>query len=220
MPNSTPSFITAAFATGKEGDPAPYFRRSFTAPGGPIKATLRITAVGLVEPWLNGNRVGDEVLAPGWTSYRNRLAVSSHDVTDLIVPGQNVLGAIVGDGWALGRLGWENKRNHYSERPALWAELTLEYADGAQLVVTDEDFRVSTGAILSSSIYDGESVDARLEPNGWSEPGFDDSGWSRAEPFEWPSEALPEHLRLGPLHSRSFGRRHDHAAARGDPDRR
>jgi len=75
MPNSTPSFITAAFATGKEGDPAPYFRRSFTAPGGPIKATLRITAVGLVEPWLNGNRVGDEVLAPGWTSYRNRLAV-------------------------------------------------------------------------------------------------------------------------------------------------
>jgi alpha-L-rhamnosidase len=190
MPNSTPSFITTAFATGKEGDPAPYFRRSFTAPGGTIKATLRITAVGLVEPWLNGNRVGNEVLAPGWTSYRNRLAVSTHDVTDVIVPGENVLGAIVGDGWALGRLGWENKRNHYSERPALWAELTLEYVDGAQLVVTDEDFRASTGAILSSSIYDGESVDARLEPNGWSEPGFDDSRWSKVEPFDWPSEAL------------------------------
>src|SRR4029453_8738755 len=94
------------------------------------------------------------------------------------------------DGWALGRLGWENKRNHYSERPALWAELTLEYADGARLVVTDEDFRASTGAILSSSIYDGEVVDARLEPNGWSEPGFDDSGWSKVEPFDWPSEAL------------------------------
>jgi alpha-L-rhamnosidase len=190
MPNSTPTFITPTFPTGKEGDPAPYFRRSFTAPSGLIKATLRITAVGLVEPWLNGERVGDEVLAPGWTSYRNRLAVSSHDVTDLIVPGENVLGAIVGDGWALGRLGWENKRNHYSECPALWAELALEYADRTQLVVTDDDFRASTGAILSSSIYDGENVDARLEPHGWSEPGFDDSGWSRVEPFEWPAEAL------------------------------
>jgi alpha-L-rhamnosidase len=190
MRNSTPTFITPAFATGKEGDPAPYFRRSFTAPSGLLKATLRITAVGLVEPWVNGNRVGDEVLAPGWTSYRNRLAVSSYDVTDVIVPGENVMGAIVGDGWALGRLGWENKRNHYSDRPALWAELTLEYADGARLVVTDEDFRASTGAILSSSIYDGESVDARLEPNGWSEPGFDDSEWSKVEPFDWPSQAL------------------------------
>src|SRR4029453_9045308 len=167
MRNSTPTFITPAFATGKEGDPAPYFRRSFTARSGLLKATLRITAVGLVEPWVNGNRVGDEVLAPGWTSYRNRLAVSSYDVTDVIVLGENVTGAIVGDGWALGGAGWENKRNHYSERPALWAELTLEYADGARLVVTDEDFRASTGAILSSSIYDGEVVDARLEPNGW-----------------------------------------------------
>ncbi|WP_020076397.1 glycoside hydrolase family 78 protein [Cryocola sp. 340MFSha3.1] len=190
MPHSTAQFITPAFPTGKEGDPAPYFRRSFTSPDGLIAATLRITAVGLVEPWVNGTRVGDEVLAPGWTSYRNRLAVSTHDVTEIIVPGENVLGAIVGDGWALGRLGWENKRNHYSESPALWAELTLEYADGAQLVVTDEDFRSSTGAILSSSIYDGETVDARLEPNGWSEPGFDDSGWSTVELFEWPSEAL------------------------------
>ncbi|MEV1245515.1 family 78 glycoside hydrolase catalytic domain [Nonomuraea sp. NPDC049750] len=190
MPHSTANFITPTFPTGKEGDLAPYFRRSFTAPSSPIKATLRITAVGLVEPWINGNRVGDEVLAPGWTSYRNRLAVSTHDVTDLITPGENVLGAIVGDGWALGRLGWENKRNHYSERPALWAELTIEYANDSQLVVTDEDFRASTGAILSSSIYDGESVDARLEPNGWSEPGFDDSAWSKVETFEWPSEAL------------------------------
>src|SRR4030095_14139877 len=105
MRNSTPPFITPAFATGKEGDPAPYFRRSFTAPSGLIKATLRITAVGLVEPWINGSRVGDEVLAPGWTSYRNRLAVSTHDVTDLITPGENVLGAIVGDGWAPGQRG-------------------------------------------------------------------------------------------------------------------
>src|SRR4029453_130565 len=161
------TFITPGFETGQEGDPAPYFRRVFAASAGLRRATLRITAVGLVEPWLNGTRVGDEVLAPGWTSYRHRLAVSTHDVTDLVRNGENVVGAILGEGWALGRLGWENRRNHYGERPALWAELSLEYPDRVERVVTDGAFRTSTGAIRSSSIYDGEVVDARLEPEGW-----------------------------------------------------
>ena len=118
---TTATFITPVTPSGREGDPAPYFRRDFTASAGLQRATLRVTAIGLVEAWLNGARVGDEVLAPGWTSYRHRLAVSSHDVTSLIREGENALGAIVGEGWALGRLGWENRRNHYSDRPALWA---------------------------------------------------------------------------------------------------
>ena len=91
------AFITPAFPTGGEGDPAPYFRRAFAASDGLVRATLRITAIGVVEPWINGTRVGDEVLAPGWTSYRHRLTVSTYDVTDIVTVGENVLGAIVGD---------------------------------------------------------------------------------------------------------------------------
>jgi len=190
MSASEPAFITPTFSSGREGDPAPYFRRAFDGQDNLVRATLRITAIGLVEPWLNGTRVGDEVLAPGWTSYRHRLNVSSYDVTDIVRPGENVLGAIVGEGWALGRLGWEERRNHYSDRPALWAELRLEYPDREETIISDKSFRVSTGAIRSSSIYDGESVDGRMEPAGWNEAGFDDSDWLAVETLDWPSEAL------------------------------
>lgn len=189
---TTATFITPVTPSGREGDPAPYFRRDFTASAGLQRATLRVTAIGLVEAWLNGARVGDEVLAPGWTSYRHRLAVSSHDVTSLIREGENALGAIVGEGWALGRLGWENRRNHYSDRPALWAELVLEYVDRVETIGTDDSFRVSSGAIRSASIYDGEIVDARQEPMGWSAPGFDESSWGLVEGLDWPAESLIE----------------------------
>ena len=189
---TTATFITPVSDSGREGDPAPYFRRDFEASADLQRATLRITALGVVEAWLNGSRVGDEVLAPGWTSYRHRLAVSSHDVTALIRDGENTLGAIVGEGWALGRLGWEGHRNHYSDRPALWAELVLEYADHVETVVTDETFRSSVGAIRSSSIYDGEIVDARLEPTGWNLPRFDDSAWGPVGSIDWPAESLTE----------------------------
>jgi alpha-L-rhamnosidase len=192
MSASAAVFITPTFPAGEEGHPAPYFRRAFVSPEGVVRATLRITAVGLVEPWLNGKRVGDEVLAPGWTSYRHRLAVSTYDVTETVVVGENVLGAIIGEGWALGRLGWEERRNHYSDRPALWAELRLEYANHVATISSDESFRASTGAIRSSSIYDGELVDARMDPVGWNAAGFDDSDWHSVETFDWPVDALVE----------------------------
>jgi alpha-L-rhamnosidase len=97
-----PSFITPAFASGGADQPAPYLRRDLTVRSGLRKATLRWTAIGLVEASINGTRVGDELLAPGWTSYENRLIVSTHDVTELIREGENTLGAIIGEGWALG----------------------------------------------------------------------------------------------------------------------
>ncbi|MGO4435676.1 family 78 glycoside hydrolase catalytic domain, partial [Paenarthrobacter sp. RAF9] len=187
------SFITPKHSTGEPGEPASYLRREFEVPELPVKATLHSTAVGLIEAHVNGNVVGDEVLTPGWTSYRHRLVVSSHDVTSLITPGVNALGAIMGEGWALGRLGWEEKRNHYSERPAAWLQLDVEYADGrTERITTDGSFRAGTGAVLANSIYDGETYDARLEPFGWDKPGFDDSQWAAVEIFDWPLEALVE----------------------------
>ena len=172
------------------GTPAPYFRREFTTGAELRKATLHVTGLGLVEPYLNGTRVGDEVLAPGWTSYRHRLHVSRHDVTGLVREGANALGAIVGEGWAVGRIGYEGRRNHYADRPAVFLQLELEYANYTDVVGTNPDFRCGTGSVLANSLYDGETCDARLEPEGWSLPGFDDRAWRPAEPFEWDLGAL------------------------------
>ncbi|THG32825.1 glycoside hydrolase family 78 protein [Naasia lichenicola] len=193
MPSTNALFITPLTSTGAEDEPAAYFRKAFTLSDQPVKATLRSTALGLIEPHLNGNAVGDEVLAPGWTSYRHRLSVSSHDVTDQVVLGENVVGAIVGEGWALGRLGWEEKRNHFADRPAAWLHLDIEYTDGRiETIISDLDFRAGTGGVRANSIYDGEDFNAQLEPVGWDAPGFDDSEWAAVEAVEWPEASLIE----------------------------
>ena len=173
------SFISAADPS-TEGSPAPYFRREFTVTDDLVRATLTATAIGIAELWLNGRRVGDEVLFPGWTSYSHRIVARSHDVTNLLGDGENALGAIVGEGWAVGALTWENNRQNYSDRPALALRLELEYRDRTEVVMTDEAFRVGAGAVLSSGIYAGEVYDARAEPEGWALPGFDDTSWLAA----------------------------------------
>lgn len=184
-------FVSPPFAQGAVGEPASYLRKEFVAPTAPRRATLRSTAVGLIEPHLNGAVVGDEVLAPGWTSYHHRLVVSTHDVTDRIVVGSNAVAVVLGEGWAVGRLGWEDRRHHYSDRPAAWFELELEYDDGnREVIVSDTSVTASRGGLGANSIYDGETYDARSEPEGWDRSGFDDSDWVQVEGFDWPLEAL------------------------------
>lgn len=193
-----PSHPQTGFITSPSGDwsrvgaPAPYFRREFEVDAAPRRAVLHVTAIGLVEPHLNGSAVGDEVLAPGWTSYRHRVNLSRHDVTGRICTGTNVIGAILGEGWAVGRLGFEGRRNHYSERPALFLRLELDYGDRTEVIGSDREFRVSTGAVLANDLYDGETHDARLEPAGWNRPGFDDAEWTAAEPCGWDLDTLVE----------------------------
>lgn len=170
--------------------PAAYFRREFAVGPGVVSATLRLTGLGIVEPWINGERVGDEVLAPGWTSYRHRLAVSEHDITGLLAEGANAFGAIIGEGWAQGRLGWEGRRHFWSDRPVLIAELELRYEDRVEYICTDEAVRIGEGSVRSNSIYDGETADARLEPPGWSRAGFDDAEWEAATEYSWPRSSL------------------------------
>jgi alpha-L-rhamnosidase len=184
------SFITSASHTGQAGAPAPYLRRGFTVDEGLVRATLHVTALGLVEAHLNGEVVGDEVLAPGWTSYRHRLAVSSHDVTDRIVRGANALGAIVGEGWAVGRLTWEDRRQIWADRPAAFVQLALDYGDRTDIVVSDASWRAATGAVLANGIYDGETYDARLEQKGWSTAGYDDAGWGAVDVVQWDLATL------------------------------
>ncbi|RIQ14550.1 glycoside hydrolase family 78 protein [Jiangella rhizosphaerae] len=159
--------------------PPALFRHEFELPGPVESARLYATAHGLYEVELNGAVVGDQVLAPGWTSYHHRLRYQTYDVTGLLREGPNALGATVAEGWFRGRLTWKSKRNVYGDRAGLLAQLEVRLADGRTVVVgTDETWRCATGPILEASLYDGETYDARLERPGWSAPGYDDTGWS------------------------------------------
>lgn len=158
--------------------PCPYLRREFAVAQPVTRARLYASALGVYELELNGRRVGDHVLAPGWTSYHHHLRYDAFDVTALVRDGPNVLGGVVGDGWYRGALAEDLRRNRYGTRSALLCQLELEHADGTTtVVVTDETWRASTGPIRSSGLYEGETYDARAELTGWSEPGFDDHDW-------------------------------------------
>ena len=177
-------FVAPAwYQPGAVDAPAGYLRHEVELHG-VRSATLHVTALGLVEPWVNGIRVGDEVLAPGWTSYDHRLAVSSHDVTKLLQEGVNALGIVLGDGWAVGRVGWEGRRAVWADRPAAFVQLEVEDDDGRRIFGTDASWRAGTGGVRANSLFDGELFDARLEPDGWAAPGFDDAGWAPVDVVE------------------------------------
>jgi len=159
--------------------PAVYYRRSFQISGAlPARAVLHITALGLFDCEINGRRVGHDVFAPGWTDYRIRVHYHSYDVTDLLLPGENVIGVILGDGWYSGHVA-EKDRQLYGEQPALLA--SLENVSGSTPVVlaaTDADWVRSLGPILENDLLMGEAYDARRELGAWSSPGFNAGNWT------------------------------------------
>jgi alpha-L-rhamnosidase len=169
--------------------PSPMLRHTFQVRGPVRSARAYVTSHGLYELHLNGVRVGDDVLTPGWTSYNKRLQYQTYDVAHFLKPGENVVGAILGSGWYRGQL--QNYRNHYGDRLALLAQVEITYADGThQTVVSDEDWRASTGPILSSEIYSGEIYDARLEKAGWDRSGYHDADWSGVRVAQYPTATL------------------------------
>lgn len=180
--------------------PAPMLRREFELRTGIKSARLYMTSLGLYEAEINGHVVGDHVFSPGWTVYDQHLRYQSFDATGMLQEGSNVIGAILGDGWFRGRLGFGGgQRNIYGKQLALLAQLEVQYEDGSSdCIATDEAhaWRATTGPIVRSDIYDGESYDARLEHPGWSLPGFDDSKWEGVRRLEWNLNALE--TPLGP----------------------
>ena len=155
-------------------------RREFPVRDGLVRARLYATAHGLYEAEINGVRVGDDALSPGWTVYPKRLRYYTYDVTELLAAGDNAIGAWLGDGWYRGRLGWRaGFRNLYGTDLSFLGQLELEYADGTrETVATDGDWTAAPGPILRTGNYDGEDFDARDEQPGWSRPGFDADGWT------------------------------------------
>ncbi|WP_347103705.1 family 78 glycoside hydrolase catalytic domain [Microbacterium sp. 4R-513] len=158
-------------------------RTEFSVRPGLVRARLYATAHGVYQAEINGRRVGDDVLSPGWTVYRERLRYYTYDVTDLLETGDNAIGAWLGDGWYRGRLGWRGGfRNLSGDDLSFLGQLELTYDDGTRTVVaTDTTWKAALSPILASGLYDGEDYDAREELPGWSRAGFDDSAWGRVQ---------------------------------------
>ncbi|MCU0363763.1 MAG: family 78 glycoside hydrolase catalytic domain [Bacteroidales bacterium] len=160
--------------------PSPHFRREFTVSKTIVSARAYVTSHGFYELHLNGKKVGDQVLTPGWTSYGKRLQYQVYDVTAQLVKGKNAVGAVLGDGWYRGTLAWGNNWAIYGRRLGLLCQLNIKYSDGSsEMIVSDETWKSHRdGAIRMSDIYNGETYDANKRLTGWNLAGYDDSRWS------------------------------------------
>jgi alpha-L-rhamnosidase len=173
--------------------PAPYLRKEFSLNKPVSSARLYVTALGIHDLEINGQRVADYVFPPGRTEYRKRVPYHTFDVTALLTGGANACGAILGDGWYCGHL-HSDPRQTYGDRPRLLAQLEIAFADGStQTVITDSSWKAGDGPIRSSDMLMGEDYDARMEIPNWSKPGFDDKAWRPAVPFLDPGIAIVAH---------------------------
>lgn len=183
-------WITPGF-TDTVGQPSPMYRKQFTTDKKIKSAAIFITAHGLYEAQINGKRVGEDYFTPGWTSYNKRLQYQEYDVTGLVKQGSNAIGVTLGDGWYRGHLAWDDNKNIYGKDISLLLQLMITYEDGtSQTIVSDESWKSTTGSIRSSSIYDGETIDARLKKTGWANPGYDDSKWSSVKVENFSNDNL------------------------------
>src|SRR6185295_13241311 len=172
-------WIQVGFQEDTVNRPSPLFRKSFSSSKKITAATLFITSQGLYEAFLNGKRVGNACLTPGWTSYNKRLAYQAYDVADLILPGANSIGVMLGSGWYRGDIGFTKQRNFYGKAIAVIAQLEIIYSDGtSETVITDKSWKCSLGSIVSSEIYHGETIDARKENLNWNTNACNESEWT------------------------------------------
>ena len=191
-------------------NPAPFFRKEIDIQQNIKSAKVYVSGLGYYELYVNGHKVGDEVLAPAQTNYdkralpkllyhyddqsTTRVFYNTFDVTILLKKGQNAMGVILGNGWY-------NQRDRDVEgdlwyaTPRLICQLEIEYTNGKKEVVTsNKDWKVNTGPILHDGIFTGEVYDARLEMNGWNSPGFNDRDWKPAELVRAPTGKMESQL--------------------------
>jgi alpha-L-rhamnosidase len=175
-------WIAGGLVGGKRVDvPLPYLRRVFTLDNVPENVRLNITALGLYQVYINGVRVGEDELTPGWTDYTKRVQYQTYEVSSLLRTGENVIAAVLGDGWYCGHIAWCG-RECYGERPKLIATLR---ANGDTIVATDTEWKVAYGALLEADLLMGETYDARRERDGWNNTGF-------VETADWQPVTLVE----------------------------
>jgi alpha-L-rhamnosidase len=174
--------------------PAGYLRQTLELPKNVSAARLYVTALGSYRVFLNGNRVGSDVLTPEFTDYRKRVLYQTYDVTALLTAGENTIGALLGDGWYGSGLTWVGM--HFFPPPNRFlAQLEVDYSDGSHgTFLTDGSWKAAASPIVQSEIYAGEAYDARLEKDGWAARGFDDLSWNPVALAEAPAIALSSQM--------------------------
>lgn len=179
--------------TGVDPQPLPLLRRAFSLPAPVKRARAYVTGLGYYELRLNGRRVGDHVLAPGYTRYDRRVLYETYDVTALLQSGDNVVGAMMGNGWfnVQTATAWDFDKAPWRASPRFRLELRIELADGQEVrVASGPEWKAGDGPITFSSIFEGETHDARREQPGWDAPGFDECGWAPVEVLAAPGGRL------------------------------
>ncbi|GGH65574.1 alpha-L-rhamnosidase [Filimonas zeae] len=180
---STPAFFTTGLQTtaawkarwiepGYQEDtllrPCPIFRKQFTLTRKPVKAVVYITCHGVYEAQLNGAKVGDAYLTPGWTSYPKRLQYQMYDMGKTLKQGENTLEVMLGNGWYRGVLGFEALENTYGKTLALLLQAELTYSDGTkEYITTDNSWQSTTGQVQYADFYNGDIIDYRRERAPW-----------------------------------------------------
>lgn len=184
------SWITMKEEKSEKSLPSQYYRNEFSCNKEVSSARVYVTSLGVYQLFLNGKKVGKDLFTPGWTSYHKRLQYQTYDVTSML-QNNNAIGAMVGDGWYRGYLGWKGGRSYYGDQLALLVQLQINYADGtSETITTDKNWKVSYGAIVESDIYNGEKYDARKEMNDWANYGFDEKNWANVDILNHPKEML------------------------------
>jgi len=162
-------------------------RREITLEKPAARVRVYVCGLGLYELSINGNRVGDSVLNPAKTNYRNRLLYDTYDVTGLLEVGRNAIGVHLGNGWFNPLKKWWSWRMQWFGSKRMILQMHIEYEDGSsEIISSDETWKVAPGPVITSCIYDGESYDATRELTGWDEPGYDDSSWESANFVDVP----------------------------------
>src|ERR1022692_567405 len=177
-------------------DPAALFRKPFTIDKPVRSARIYATALGSYCLFLNGARLGKDLLTPDWTDYRKRVLYQTYDITKSIARGTNAIGVILGDGWYGSGLGWNGLRFNFGPPPLRFiAQVEIEYVDGQhQTIATDGTWKTSASAVLRSELYTGETYDARLEQPGWDTAIFQDAAWTAAAISDAPPAVVSSQM--------------------------
>jgi alpha-L-rhamnosidase len=177
--------------------PLPIFRNDFSLAKPIERAVVYVSGLGQYELRINGSKVSDDVLTPGWTNYRKTVMCNVYDVSTLVKSGQNAVGIMLGNGmYNVPRTpGRYVKFVGSFGQPKLIFQMHVRYADGTEaIIVSDSSWKTTAGPITFSSEYGGEDYDARMEQAGWDAPGFDDAAWAAAIEVNGPGGQLSTQL--------------------------
>ena len=186
-------FVSAETEEDKDNSKGTYLRKQFGKRGKVKEAYVCATALGLYQLYINGQRIGQDEMTPGWTSYQKHLCCQVYDVTKQLreAEAECCIGALVGAGYYKGEMGFLHTRNNYGTRTALLCQLRIYYEDGSmEEICTDESWQGLDSPVLFSEIYDGEIYDARMEREDWCRPVAQNVLWRGVSVIPFDKSAL------------------------------